>query len=177
MNAEWSAAAFLAALKPERGSPPAKAANPANREHPCGEAADPRASEGLRILRKQTDAFATFADLRNGKCTPQSEHRRGLSQLSQLSQGVLGVWTDVDIARFLDRRARLLRWGWSEHEAEALAERLLRRDREGDDRVSCAECQHYRPGHCGDHHSALLCSPEVGRDLVGLLQRCPGHAK
>jgi hypothetical protein len=84
------------------------------------------------------------------------------------------AWTDTDIARFLARRDRLMRWGWSEPEAEALAERLVLRDREADPRVSCADCQHYRPGKCSNHRRAGLLSAEVGRDMAGLLQRCAG---
>ena len=82
------------------------------------------------------------------------------------------AWTDADMARFLDRRARLLRWGWAEADAERMAERLVIRDRGGDVRVSCTECMHYRPGRCGNHKAAALQSPEVGRDLAALLQRC-----
>ena len=84
------------------------------------------------------------------------------------------AWTDEDIARFLARRARLLRWGWPESEAEALADRLARRDRDLDARVSCADCKHYRPGRCGNHRRAGLSTPDVGRDLAGMLQRCRG---
>lgn len=85
------------------------------------------------------------------------------------------AWTDADISAFLDRRARLMRWGWSEDEAEKLADRLVRRDREGDDdRVSCADCKHYRPGRCGNHKVAGIEAPNVSRDLASLLQRCPG---
>ena len=83
------------------------------------------------------------------------------------------AWTDADIARFLDRRARLLRWGWPEPEAEKLAERLVIRDREADDRVSCADCASYRPGRCGNHRRAGLTVADVGRDLAAMLQRCP----
>ncbi len=83
-------------------------------------------------------------------------------------------WTDADIARFIDRRGRLLRWGWPEAEAEKLADRLVQRDREHDERVSCTDCQHFRPGRCGDHRRAGLTAPDVGRDLASLLQRCPG---
>ena len=86
------------------------------------------------------------------------------------------AWTDGDIARFLDRRARLLRWGWSETAAEALAEKLVIRDRDADDRVSCADCTHYRPGRCGNHRRAGLQAPDLGRTLAALLQRCPGFA-
>ena len=86
-------------------------------------------------------------------------------------------WTDDNIERFQCRRDRLMRWGWAEPEAEALAERLVKRDREqDDDRVSCADCRHYRPGRCGNHRHAGLRSPDVGRPLVALLQRCPGFA-
>jgi hypothetical protein len=84
------------------------------------------------------------------------------------------AWTDADIARFLERRSRLLRWGWSEQDAEKLAERLVRRDREQDERVSCMDCAHYRPGRCGNHRRAGIGTADVGRDLVAMLQRCPG---
>lgn len=84
--------------------------------------------------------------------------------------------TDGEAACFLDRRARLLRWGWAEADAEALAERLTIRDREGDDRTSCAECRHYRPGRCGNYRRAGMWTPDLGRDLAGTLQRCPGFS-
>jgi hypothetical protein len=87
------------------------------------------------------------------------------------------AWTDADIARFLARRDRLLRWGWLESEAENLAGRLTLRDREGDDRVSCADCKHYRPGRCGNHRRAGLNVADVGHDLAGRLQRCPGFGQ
>ena len=84
------------------------------------------------------------------------------------------AWTDGDIARFLDRRTRLLRWGWPEADAEKLADRLVRGDREKDERVSCTDCRHYRPGRCGNHRRAGLSVADVGRDLAAMLQRCPG---
>ena len=61
-----------------------------------------------------------------------------------------------------------------EPEAEKLAERLVRRDREHDERVSCTDCRHYRPGRCGNHRQAGLYGSEVGRDLAAMLQRCAG---
>jgi hypothetical protein len=72
------------------------------------------------------------------------------------------------------RAARLLRWGWPRHEAEATAHRLARRDREGDGRVLCCECRHYRPGRCGNAERAGLASPHLSADLAGLLQHCNG---
>lgn len=84
------------------------------------------------------------------------------------------AWTDGDIASFLDRRARLLRWGWSEADAEALAERLVIKDRERDERVSCAYCRHYRGALCTNHKAAGLGGRDVGRSFAEILQRCPG---
>lgn len=79
-----------------------------------------------------------------------------------------------EAARFEARRDRLIRWGWPQDEAQAMAERLTRRDLSGDDRASCTECGAYRPGRCGNHRRAGLFGPELGRDLAALLQRCPG---
>lgn len=80
-----------------------------------------------------------------------------------------------DRDRYQARVDRLRRWGWSGADAAATAERLARRDAGDDDRVICAaECTHYRPGRCGNHKLAGLLTAELGRDLAGLLQRCPG---
>lgn len=84
------------------------------------------------------------------------------------------AWTDADMANFLERHARLIRWGWSEPDAEKQAEKLVMRDRETDDRVSCIDCRHYRPGHCGNHRHAGIGTTGLGRGLAELLQRCPG---
>jgi len=84
------------------------------------------------------------------------------------------TWDDADMCRFSERRARLMRWGWTETEAEALAERLVRRDLAADDRVVCTECLHYKPSRCSSPGSARLRSGEIGRDWAVLLQRCPG---
>ena len=172
----------------------AKAAKTANREDPCGPAPDSVPCKDLRMSAKAEQRTAgaepesqTFAALRNPQSEPQTEAASGPSQDSQISQGCPSTcagapsldlaavaWTAADIVRFLDRRARLLRWGWAEPEAEKLADRLVRRDREADDRVSCIDCRHYRPGRCGNHKRAGLCMPDLGRDLAAMLQRCPG---
>ena len=176
------------------GPTPAKAATSANREHPCGFTAVSVAANGLRISANpaQPEAADTpdsreFAGVRRPQTGPQSEETCGSSQDSQDSQGCpppcaapeapdlsAVAWSDADTARFLDRRARLLRWGWAEPEAERLAERLVKRDRDQDARVSCTDCKHYRPGRCGNHKAAMLSTAEIGRDLAALLQHCPG---
>lgn len=84
-------------------------------------------------------------------------------------------WPGEPPSRFDARRDRLLRWGWPAAEADAMAGRLAHRDAQADDRVVCAaDCGHYRPGRCGNHLRAGLLSSDLGRDLAGLLQRCPG---
>jgi hypothetical protein len=103
----------------------------------------------------------------------REELRRAKPELMALLRQSPG-WTDADISRFTKRRDRLLRWGWAEPDAEKLAERLVQRDREQDDRVSCTDCGHYRPGRCGNHRQAGLGTVDVGRDLATLLQRCDG---
>ena len=62
--------------------------------------------------------------------------------------------------------------GW----AENLADRLLVRDREGDDRRMCIECRHCTSGRsCGRARAAGLSHQELG-ELAVMLQRCPTFA-
>jgi TubC N-terminal docking domain len=82
--------------------------------------------------------------------------------------------SDANIDHVHDRRERLIRWGWSEQEADIQAERLATRDREQDERVSCTDCRHYQPGRCGNHRRAGLRVTSIGRDFASLLQRCGG---
>lgn len=83
-------------------------------------------------------------------------------------------WDDAAISRSQGRVQRLMRLGLIEQDAESMAERLHLRDLDGDERRSCVECAHYRPGRCGNHHGAGLRAPEVGRDWAARLQRCMG---
>ena len=85
-----------------------------------------------------------------------------------------GGWGDAEMATFTARHALMLRARQGNTDAEDLAVLLTLRDRDADDRHLCIECSHYRPGRCGNQKAAGLHSPEVGRDLAALLQRCPG---
>lgn len=87
----------------------------------------------------------------------------------------LTTWSDANIAAYEARRARLLRWGWSEASAEATADHLTRAARNSDDRRACVDCTNYRLGRCGAHHAAGLHSNEISRALAALPQRCPAH--
>ena len=83
------------------------------------------------------------------------------------------AWTEAEMFTFTIRSTKFVRIGLRP-DADHLAELLTLRDRDGDDRRMCFECQHYRPGRCGNHAGAGLRVPELSRDLAELLQRCPG---
>lgn len=67
--------------------------------------------------------------------------------------------------------ARLVRWGWSEDKAKALAERIAERD-PADNRRTCLECCAYQPGRCRSPRAAGLSGPLIGREWAALHQRC-----
>jgi hypothetical protein len=80
------------------------------------------------------------------------------------------------LARFTDRGLDLL-------DAEGLADKLVIRDREQDDRRHCLECSHlHRVGNwrCGNWQRAGVAirasDAELSRDFVKLLQRCDGFS-
>ncbi len=85
-------------------------------------------------------------------------------------------WSDDEISTFQARRDRLMRWGRSEAEAEQIAERLLNRDRDGDDRRLCLECRELgQGGRCAA--AARGAFPWASRELQPVqlvLQRCEG---
>ena len=80
----------------------------------------------------------------------------------------------AELKQLANRVQQFTRRGISAEAAEAMADRLVIRDREQDDRRTCLECTTYRPGRCGNHRRAGLQAPDVARDLATLLQRCPG---
>jgi len=136
--------------------------------------ATPCATNAQRARGLQGEVGATLAapDLQQSLSSDATSEKRAL-KLEALDLAAV-AWTDADITAYLDRRARLMRWGRSEAEAEELAERLTKCAREHDERVSCVDCRHYRPGSCGNHRRAGLNLPQVGFDLASVPQRCPG---
>ncbi len=94
------------------------------------------------------------------------------------------AWNTGEIELFNRRAALFVRRGANDVQAEALADRLVRRDREEDDRHLCHECRHLRcglPGWiCGNGAAAGIAVSGWGAGLpapmVAQLQRCPGFA-
>ena len=76
------------------------------------------------------------------------------------------------LALFTDRRVIL-------DDAERLADRLVIRDRERDDRAMCLECTHLqRGGRCGNWQRAGVAirawDAQLATEFMHLLQRCDG---
>lgn len=84
-------------------------------------------------------------------------------------------WTDRDIDRFTKRVLMFKRRGCSSDKAELLAETLVARDRDGDDRRFCLECEHLcQDGTCFAALRGRIAG--IGRlytPVQDMLQRCP----
>ncbi len=83
-----------------------------------------------------------------------------------------------EIDTFTVRLASFTDKGLSLADAERAADRLVIRDREGDDRRLCLECSHLQ-GHgrwrCGNWQAADVASQGLAPGLVQALQRCSGY--
>ena len=86
-------------------------------------------------------------------------------------------WNDAEIDTFTAKKAWFIRMGCATDDAEHMAERLILRDRQHDDRRLCLECaylQGWGHWHCGNWQTANVAGSGLSRDLVFLLQRCGG---
>ena len=164
----WCAEDFMAGLLARSGiatanevPPPVKAAKAANREHPCGSAADSVICEDPRKLRnddghddEDAGGFAEFAELRKPANQPQSKPPRGVSQDSQDSQGV----TRADAMAATD-----------DHHHPLVVAR------------TCADCQHFGPrGTCFEPVAAGLRTEQEGFGIAwpdeGQAATCPAFS-
>lgn len=84
-----------------------------------------------------------------------------------------------EIDTFTARLASFTNKGLSLADAERTADRLVIRDREGDDRALCLECTHLQGAagrwRCGNWQAADVARERLAPELVAMLQRCPGH--
>ena len=86
-----------------------------------------------------------------------------------MNSGEIDTYT-MRLARFTDK-------GVSHENAERLADALVIRDREGDDRRLCLECPHlhgYGRWRCGNWQAAEMARQGLACDLVLMLQWCGG---
>lgn len=83
----------------------------------------------------------------------------------------------AEVDTFTARLARFTDKGLIVPVAEALADGLVIRDREADDRRLCLECAHlqgFNHWRCANWQQAEMAREGLARDLVTMLQRCPG---
>ena len=89
-----------------------------------------------------------------------------------------GAWDEGETGRFVARVSLFLRRGVGAEDADDLAERLVLRDRDGDDQRACVECRNLA-GHVSTGLRCLAArAAGVGSGLPTVLvmqqQRCPG---
>lgn len=78
-----------------------------------------------------------------------------------------------EVATFTARLHYVQSKGLRLGDAQALADRLVIRDREQDSRRTCLECQHLAGRQrCAQWQRAGIGSPAIPADLLALLQRC-----
>jgi hypothetical protein len=126
------------------------------------------------VLREAFEERAAIQEFDGGLSQAKAEATAWAALLPPSAEVPLSSWRNEEMVRFLVLRARMIQWGWTEAESEDLADRIICATRNGDPRVSCVACAHYRIGRCGNYQRAGLSTAEVGRDLAGLLQHCPG---
>ncbi len=82
-----------------------------------------------------------------------------------------------EIDTLMARQALFCQRGAAPQDAERLADSLVNRDRDSDDRRLCLECRHLHgagPYRCGNARAADV-RADLARDLVLTLQRCHGY--
>jgi len=93
------------------------------------------------------------------------------------------IWPNIlamspnEVDTFSGRLARFTDKGLCLEDAERLADRLVQRDREADDRVLCLECNYLtgkRRWICGNWGQADVARESMAPSLVVTLQRCNG---
>jgi hypothetical protein len=148
------------------------------------------------IMAQKVEIVAYLVDAANDPAPPSSTDRlRAASLALDAVIAASGMVADPDrwsyphgdakngeeIDAFLIRQSLFVQQGLAMKQAECLADRLVIRAREYDDRTVCLECVHLqRTGRCGNWQRAGLATrssdAQLGGDFVILLQRCDGFA-
>jgi len=117
-----------------------------------------------------------------------AEYDGGLSRQDAEALADASCWphstamNGAEIDTFTARQARFIDMGLSLDDAERLADKLMQRDRDGDDRRVCLECVHLRHGgRCGNWRAAGVAINAMDARLPGdftpMLQRCDGFTQ
>ncbi len=91
------------------------------------------------------------------------------------------AWDDATIARFQARVAAFRRRGFTEQDADDLAERSHLLDVQAEARALCLTCRHLAGAvatgwRCGNHRAAGV-ARDLAPELVMRAQRCPGFSE
>ena len=117
--------------------------------------------DGKAAPAETTDAVPTDAPDPDRWCYPHSN-----------------AMTGKEIDRFTGRLALFTAKGLTPNDAEVLADKLLVRDRDGDDRRVCLECSHLSGWNgrrqCRGLQYADMGGPQASAGQVAMLQRCNG---
>lgn len=99
-----------------------------------------------------------------------------IATLAQVAASTAGTWSELEIQTFIARVERFTRRGQIETKAEHLAEVLLVRDRDDDDRRMCLECAGLgERGRClPARRGAIPGAGRVVEPVTTILQRCEG---
>lgn len=132
-------------------------------------------------VQAQQVAFEERAAIRehDGRQSRPDAERGASVDLLRLSQAQAdechaGGWGDVEILSFRKRQSLMLARGYAPEDAEAMAEALTLRDRQGDDRRICLECTHLgERGRCIAASAGRIRGADRRLEPVPtILQRC-----
>lgn len=115
---------------------------------------------------------ANEADAANDAAPPPDPDRHCWPHTTAMTAGEIDAFTRL-LARFTDK-------GMGLAQSEQSADRLVIRDREGDDRALCLECTHLQGDvgrwRCGNSQAPDVARERLAPELVEMLQRCTGFA-
>jgi len=130
---------------------------------------------GFSEVSTEIDGFAVVR-----KTEVRSEVRTEMHGSDRLAWPYSTAMNDAELETFAARLVRFTDRGLILADGELLADKLVIRDREGDDRRVCLECLHLQHGRCGDWQVAGVAirsrDAQLSPDLVLQLQRCDGFA-
>lgn len=127
-------------------------------------------------IRAQRDALLLALRAEAGSSPPR-RCSNSLLTPEQSSECHAGGWSGAEIGVFTAMADRFIHMGCSTCESERLAERLILRNRQHDDRRLCLECAHLQGWgrwRCGNWLAANVARDQQANDLVSVLQRCGG---
>jgi hypothetical protein len=164
-----------AALSQNSGVPVQAANDPAHAQNFNREAFEERAAimehdGGLSRTEAERRAFADGESQRKPEIEADDPDRHSWPRTTAMNTAEIGAFTE--------RLHLFTRHGLDYTEAETLADGLVARDRDQDDRRLCLECLHLRgcdtSWTCNQWRRAGLAVSGVPAEVVKLLQRCEG---